>query len=63
MVKVRNMVETRIWTWSELAKQAHITEGTIYSLQAGRHNARLITIYKIANALGVKPSEIIQKGE
>ena len=61
MEKVKKMTTSKLWRWKDLAINANISEETIYALQAGRQKARDLTIYKIANALGVEPSEIVKE--
>ena len=55
------MTTSKLWRWKDLAINANISEETIYALQAGRQKARDLTIYKIANALGVEPSEFVKE--
>lgn len=61
MEKVKELTYRNLWTWADLARNAHITQPTIYALQAGRRKASLRTVYKIATALGVEPSEIVKE--
>lgn len=61
MDKVRNLTERRLWSWAELSRKAAVSVATIYSLQTGRRNASILTIRKLANALGVEPSEIVKE--
>lgn len=59
MEKVKEMTYQKLWTWADLARQANVTQPTLYALKAGRRNPSMRTIYKIAHALGVEPQEII----
>ena len=59
MEKVKRMMYEKLWTWAELARQANVTQSTLFALQAGRRNPSLRTIYKIAHALEVEPQQII----
>lgn len=61
MPKVKEMTYRKLWTWADLAKQAGITQPTIYALQAGRRKASQRTLFKLAAALDVDPSEIIKE--
>lgn len=61
MLKVKEMTYRKLWTWADLAKQAGITQPTIYALQAGRRKASQRTLFKLAAALDVDPSEIIKE--
>lgn len=61
MEKVKELTYRKLWTWADLARNANITEPTIYALQFGRRKASLRTVYKIAKALSVEPSDIIKE--
>lgn len=61
MDKVKELTARKFWVWSDLARKAEITTATLYALQAGRRNASPKTMFKIAAALEVEPSEIIKK--
>lgn len=61
MLKVKEMTYRKLWTWADLAKQAGITQPTIYALQAGRRKASQRTLFKLAAALDVDPLEIIKE--
>lgn len=58
MEKVYQLTLDKLWTWSELARQANLTTATLYALKAGRRIPCSRTVYKIAKALGVDPKEI-----
>lgn len=58
MKKVHQLTLDKLWTWSELARQANLTTATLYALKAGRRTPCSRTIYKIAKALDVDPKEI-----
>lgn len=58
MDKVYQLTLDKLWTWSELARQANLTTATLYALKAGRRTPCSRTVYKIAKALGVDPKEI-----
>ena len=61
MKKVEDMTYQKLWTWADLSRNADITQTTIFALKAKRRNASRRTLYKIANALGVEPSDIVSK--
>lgn len=61
MKKVEDMTYQKLWTWADLSRNASITQTTIFALKAKRRNASRRTLYKIANALGVEPSDIVSK--
>ena len=50
----------RLWSQRELAKQAGVAEGTIVAAEAGRRPPRLLTMRRIAEALGVDWTEIAE---
>ena len=61
MTKVEKMMYKRLWTWSELARQADVTTATLFALKARRRRASLMTLCKIARAFKVKPETLIEK--
>lgn len=61
MKKIECMTYKKLWTWADLSRNAGITQTTIFALKAKRRNASRRTLYKIANALGVEPSDIVSK--
>lgn len=61
--KVEPLLIKKYWTWTELARQAHLSHSTVLSLRSTRRNASLLTVVKIANALGVKPKDITESEE
>jgi transcriptional regulator with XRE-family HTH domain len=56
---IRLLRQRRGWTQRELAERAGVTQTTIVRLEGGRSEAMISTIRKIAEALGVPPSEIL----
>lgn len=64
MKKVYELRLQKFWTTSELGRQAHLSQATIFSLKAKRRNGRnasMRTVKKLAAALDVSPAEIIEK--
>lgn len=59
--KVKRFAMAKVWTFAELARQSKLSDATLYSLQNGRRKASLMTVQKIALALGVEPSEIVKE--
>lgn len=53
--------QNRFLTWTELAREAGITSSTLFSVKAGRRRASLTTLRKIAKALDVDPSTLVQQ--
>lgn len=60
--KIAPMLWRRYWTWTELRKRANISPSILWDVKAGRKLASPITVYKIADALGVDVSEVVKKG-
>jgi transcriptional regulator with XRE-family HTH domain len=61
--KLRRLRRERAWSIRELAQRAGVSTETIYSLEHGRREwAWPRTVRKLAEALGVKPKELM-KGE
>lgn len=56
---ISSLIDEKLWTWAELARQAGISSSTIFSLKSGRRNASYTTIRKIAHVLKVEPQQII----
>lgn len=51
------------WTVDDLACRAGISPFTLYQIEAENRVARLSTINKLANALGVRPSRFMAREE
>ena len=61
MDKVCELTQEKFWTIAELTRKAHLSQPTYYSLKAGRRKASLLTVKKLARALGVSPVDLITK--
>ena len=59
--KLRRLREHEALTQRELADRAGLTVNAISRIERGETNARLSTMRKLAEALGVHPSEITGK--
>ena len=57
--KLRPVRELKLLNQDELADKAGVSRGTIQRLEAG-YDARLPTVRKLAAALGVEPSELVE---
>lgn len=57
---VDRIINEKFISWAELARMAGISSATIFAIKAGRRNASFRTIRKIADALGVKPKDIVK---
>jgi transcriptional regulator with XRE-family HTH domain len=58
---LRSIRESHFLTQDELAERARVNVMTISKLERGAHEARLRTIRKLAEALGVEPSALVQE--
>lgn len=57
--KLRGLAEARCLSWARLARLADISAATVLSVAAGRRNASLNTVRKLAAALEVEPAELL----
>ena len=58
---LRTMMAARGWTQSELGRRAGLPPSRIHEILSGKHDPRVGTIEKLANALGF-PSAMILGG-
>lgn len=58
LVGVRELREQRYLTLAELAERAGLSEAHLSRLERGQHRARISTVRRLAQALGVEPSAI-----
>lgn len=63
--KLRTLREGKFWTRDELAERVGMHHDSIGRLERGQWpgGSNIPTIRKLAEALGVDPSEIIEQGE
>ncbi len=62
--KLRNLREARILSLRELADESGVSYNTIWFIEAGRRRrTHPRTIRKLANALGVEPTELLKREE
>jgi len=61
--RLRKLRTRRFLTQVELASEAGLTESTINRLEQGLQKARISTVRKIANVLGVNPEELLNNEE
>lgn len=57
--KVRELRKKRKISQQELAEKSHMDFTSISEIESGLRNPYLKTIYKIAHALGIKLSELL----
>ena len=61
MNKVKELAAAKYWSMSELSRQTGLSLSTLMSLAAKRRRARLRTAHILADSLGVKVDDIIEK--
>ena len=54
MPTVRELRLRQLWSQRELARRAGVAEGTIVTIETGQRLPRLLTMRRIADALGVE---------
>ena len=57
--RLRECRERAFLTQAELAEKSGVAETTINRLKNGHHGARISTVRKLAEALGVAPAELV----
>lgn len=50
----------KFWTWGELAFRSEVSPATVFAINAGKHEASIKTLLKIAVALNVSPVELLE---
>ena len=61
--RVRELREAAFLTPSELAAKAGISRNTLYRIESGEYSAFPKTVRKLADALGVAPTELVTMEE
>jgi transcriptional regulator with XRE-family HTH domain len=64
--RLRELRERALLTQADLAAKSGVSEVTINRVERGRHEPRISTARKLAEALGAKPAELMglpQRGE
>jgi transcriptional regulator with XRE-family HTH domain len=59
--KLRTLRESRLWLIGDLAEKSGVHRNLISTYELGKSGAHPDTIRKLANALGVDPTELIRK--
>ncbi len=62
-VAVRQLREAKGWSQERLAEQSDLNRSYVGEIERGRAIASLLTVEKLAVALGVKPSALVTLGE
>jgi transcriptional regulator with XRE-family HTH domain len=60
MPTLRDWRIRRLWSQRELAQRAGVAEKTILNIETGQHLPRLLTMRRIADALGVPWEDIAE---
>ncbi len=58
--KLRQLRQLKVLSMRELEEAAGVSYNTIWRLETGKTEAHPRTIRRIANALGVDPSELVE---
>ena len=61
-VRLRELREERVLSLRDLEERSGVSYNTIWRLEDGRQGAHPRTIRKLAEALGVEPTELTQGG-
>lgn len=59
--RLRQLRRERALSQQALERMTGVTQSTISNLEQGNRPARLITVRKLAEALGAEPKELIQE--
>jgi transcriptional regulator with XRE-family HTH domain len=60
--RLRELRREQVLSLRELEEKSGVSYNTIWRIEDGRQGAHPRTIRKLADALGVRPSELIRKG-
>ena len=62
MERLRELRREQVLSLRELEEMSGVSYNTIWRIEDGRQGAHPRTIRKLAEALGVRPSELIREG-
>ena len=62
MERLKELRRERVLSLRELEERSGVSYNTIWRIEDGRQGAHQRTIRKLADALGVRPSELIRGG-
>ena len=62
MQRLKELRRERVLSLRELEERSGVSYNTIWRIEDGRQGAHPRTIRKLADALGVKPAELIKEG-
>jgi transcriptional regulator with XRE-family HTH domain len=60
--RLKELRRERVLSLRELEQRSGVSYNTIWRIEDGRQGAHPRTVRKLAEALGVKPSELIREG-
>jgi transcriptional regulator with XRE-family HTH domain len=60
--RLKELRRERVLSLRELEEKSGVSYNTIWRIEDGRQGAHPRTIRKLADALGVQPSELIRRG-
>jgi transcriptional regulator with XRE-family HTH domain len=60
--RLKELRRERVLSLRELEERSGVSYNTIWRIEDGRQGAHPRTVRKLADALGVKPSELIREG-
>jgi transcriptional regulator with XRE-family HTH domain len=60
--RIKELRRERVLSLRELEERSGVSSNTIWRIEDGRQGAHPRTIRKLAEALGVDPSELIKEG-
>ncbi len=60
--RLKELRRERVLSLRELEERSGVSYNTIWRIEDGRQGAHPRTIRKLADALGVQPSELIRRG-
>jgi transcriptional regulator with XRE-family HTH domain len=60
--RLKELRRERVLSLRELEERSGVSYNTIWRIEDGRQGAHPRTVRKLADALGVKPSELIKEG-
>jgi transcriptional regulator with XRE-family HTH domain len=60
--RLKELRREQVLSLRELEEKSGVSFNTIWRIEAGRQGAHQRTIRKLAEALGVRPSELLRKG-
>ena len=62
MERLKELRRERVLSLQELEERSGVSYNTIWRIEDGRQGAHPRTLRKLAEALGVQPSELIREG-